>query len=292
MTSESKPLPSDIRTKIEQYRAELLSFDMCEPIKRTPSSHRCFFYKPMTELTAFIVNLQGNEFNIEITYGYASTAYTRMAGDENALVEWGVSNEDITLREKVIIRGDADEASAKRKIAEMYHSYRQIQKDDLVLLAKEKRKAFIQQIHAKLKPLGFKKKANTWTFSLTDTYYLMFNVQKSGFSDEYYFNVYIGINGTNDYGDCYYTRIAPPGMIPMDWQALDKEEFSFFLDKSVVPELKKIIGTPLTELGQIASYWAGCQCNRQKCENCWMQKIHRGDLYARSYYRRYSWFKI
>ena len=58
----------------------------------------------------------------------------------------------------------------------------------------------------------------------------------------------------------------------MDWQALDKEEFDFFLDKTVVPELEKIIGTPLSELGQIASYWTGCCCNRQKCESCWMQK--------------------
>lgn len=142
----------------------------------------------------------------------------------------------------------------------------------MLLFAKEKRKSFIQQIQVRLRPLGFRKKANTWTRALTDAYYLIFNAQKSAFSDEYYFNLYIGKNGTNNYGDCYYTRIAPAGMLPMDWQALEEEEFDFFLDKSVVPELKRIIDTPLTELGQIASYWTGCHCNRQKCENCWMKK--------------------
>ena len=271
MATEQKPLPRDIQIKMEQYRTELLAFDMCEPTF-WKTSRRWLFYKPMTELTAFVVNLQGNEFYVEITYGYASTAFTRMAGDENALVERGVSDEDITIREKVIICDEADEATAKNKIAKMYAAYQDTQKDDLLLFAKEKRKAFLQQIHAKLKPLGFKKKTNTWTRWLTDTYYLMFNAQKSAFSDEYYFNLYIGKNGTNEYGDCYYTRIAPNGMAPMDWQALYKEEFDFFLEKSVVPELERILATPLPELGQIASYWTGCYCNRQKCESCWMQK--------------------
>lgn len=271
MATESKQLPSDIHAKMEQYRAELLAFDMHEPTKWQSSSWHWLFYKPMTELTAFVVNLQGNELCVEVTYGYASTAFTRMAGDENALCEWGISDGDITIREKFIICDEADETTAKSKIAEMYTAYRHTQKEDLLLFAKEKRKAFIQQIHAKLKPLGFKKKGNTWTYALTDTYYLMFNAQKSAFSDEYYFNLSIGKNGTNDYGDCYDTRIALADMFRMDWQILDKEEFDFFLDKSVVPELEKIIGTPLTELGQISSYWTGCHCNHKKCESCWMK---------------------
>lgn len=272
MTNEQKSLPSNIHAKMEKYRSELLAFDMREPTKRQPSSRHWYFYKPMTKLTAFVVNLQGNELYVEVSYGYASTAFTRMAGDENALVEWGVSDEDITIREKLIICDGVGETAARIKIAEMYNAYRHTQKDDLLLLAKEKRKAFIQQIHAKLKPLGFKKKANTWTYALTEAYYLMFNAQKSAFSDEYYFNIYIGKNGTNDYGDCYCARIAPMGMSPMDWQVFDKKDFDFFLDEAVVPELERVIDTPLIELGQISSYWAGCHCNRQKCESCWMKK--------------------
>lgn len=272
MATESKQLPSNIHAKMEQYRTELLAFGMHEPTKWQSSSWHWLFFKPMTEQTAFVVNLQGNEFCVEVTYGYASTAFTQIAGGENALCERGIFDEDIAIREKFMICDEADETTAKSKIAEMYTAYRHTQKEDLLLFAKEKRKAFIQQIHAKLKPLGFKKKANTWTYALTDTYYLMFNAQKSAFSDEYYFNIYIGKNGTNEYGDCYGTRIAPADMFPLDWQALDKEEFDFFLDKSVVPELEKIIGTPLTELGQISFYWTGCHCNRKKCESCWMKK--------------------
>lgn len=272
METELKPLPRDIRTKMEQYRSELLAFDMREPTKLHSSSWHWYFYKPTTDLTAFVVNLQGIEFDIEVVYGYASTAFTRMTGDENALVDCGVSDEDITIRERVIICDEADETIARSKISEMYTTHLHTQKDDLLLFAKKKRKAFIQQIHTKLKPLGFKKKANTWSRALTDTYYLMFNAQKSAFSDEYYFNLYIGKNGTNDYGDCYAARVAPADMFPLDWQTLGKEEFDFFLENNVVPELEKIISTPLTELGQIASYWDECHCNRQKCERCWMMK--------------------
>ena len=272
MASESKPLPSDIRAKMEQYRKELTAFDMRESTERRSSSWHWHFYKPATELTAFIVNLRGTESYIDITYGYASTAFTRMAGCENALEEWGVSDEDITVREKATVRDEAEEAAARKKIAEMYSAHLHTNKDDLLLLAKEKRKAFIQQLHARLKPLGFRRKANTWTRALTDTHYLMFNTQKSAFSDEYYFNLYIGVNGTNDYGDCYYTRIAPNGMSPTDWQTLDKEELNLFLDNSVVPELEKIIGTPLVELGKLPSYQTGCYCDRKKCKSCWMQK--------------------
>lgn len=38
MATESKPLPSDIQAKMEQYRKELIAFEMREPIKRNSSS--------------------------------------------------------------------------------------------------------------------------------------------------------------------------------------------------------------------------------------------------------------
>lgn len=269
---DSKPIASEIRAKMEQYRTELLAFGMQEPSKRKSSIWHWFFFKPMTALTAFIVNVTGKDEYIEVVYGYASTAFTRFAGCENALIESGVPDEDITIREKYIICDDSDEKSVRPLIADMYNKYSQTQKDVLLTFAKEKRKAFIQQIAFKLKPLGFKKKANTWTRTLVGEYYLMFNAQKSSFSDEYYFNVYIGKNGTNNYGDCYYTRVAPQGMCPMDWQALTKEEFDFFLEETVLPTLSKIINTPLNDLGKISAYWSGCHCKRNKCESCWIEK--------------------
>lgn len=272
IAADPKPLASDIRAKMEHYRAELLAFGMLEPTKLKSSVWHWLFYKPMTELTAFVVNLTGTDQGIEVVYGYASTAFTRLAGDENTLIERGISDTDINIREKIRICDEADEETARGLIAQMYGRYPQTSKDDLLSHAKEKRKAFIQQIAVRLKPLGFKKKTNFWTRPLEGDYYLMFYAQKSAFSDEYYFNVYIGKTGTFEYGDCYDTRLAPPGMSPMDWQALSKEAFAFFLDNAVVPKLETIIRTPLGDLGKIPAYWSRCHCKRTKCEICWMEK--------------------
>lgn len=272
IATDSKPIASEMRVRMERYRTELLAFGMQEPSKRKSAVWHWCFFKQMTSLSAFIVNLIGNDQSVKLVYGYASTAFTRFHGDENALIEWGVSDEDITIREKFFVYDESDEKVAESLIRNMYNRYSQTEKDDLLICAKEKRKAFIQQIAVKLKPLGFKKKANTWTRALENEYYLMFNAQKSSFSDEYYFNVYIGKNGTDDYGDCYYTRLFPQEMCPMDWQALNCEEFEFFLDNTVVSMLEKIIRTPLVELGKDSFYWLGCYCDHKKCNYCWMEK--------------------
>ena len=269
---DSKPLSHEIRAKMEQFREELLASGMLEPSKRESSVWHWFFYKPATELTAFVVNLTGSDHYIEATYGYASTAFTRMAGDEKALMELGVSDEDITIREKLLICDEADEEAARLQIGVMYERYLKTPKDELLIEAKAKRKAFLQQIAVKLKPMGFRKKGNTWTYPLEEGYYLMFNAQKSSFSDEYYFNIYIGKNGTSQYGDCYYTRVFPGDMCPMDWQALSKDEFEFFLDRTVVPALERIIHTSLHELGKSPAVWSCCSCDRKKCEQCWGKK--------------------
>jgi len=154
----------------------------------------------------------------------------------------------------------------------MYERYLQTSKDELLLEAKVKRKAFIQQIADKLKPMGFRKKANTWTRSLEGDYSLIFNAQKSAFSDEYYFNVYIERNGSDIYGACYDKRVFPGDMRPVDWQTLKKDEFGSFLNHTVVPALEQIILTPLRELGKFPSVWSCCSCDRKKCGKCWVEK--------------------
>jgi len=272
IAADSKPLSSEIQEKMKRYRTELLSFGMQEPSKRELDEWHWLFYKPVTEWTAFVINLTGTDDYIEAAYGYASTAFTKMAGDENALAEWGISDTDITIREKIVFCDEAGETMTRHQITQMYEKYLQTSKDELLSAAKEKRRAFIEQIAAKLKPMGFRKKANTWTRTLEGEYYLSFNAQKSSFSDEYYFNVYIGKKGSNRYGDCYYARIFPDNMPAIDWQTLSKDEFEIFLNRIVVPNLELIINTPLYELGKLPMIWTNCSCDRNKCEQCWVEK--------------------
>ena len=272
ITENTTSISGEIKNKLEQYRQELLKAGLLEPTKRNSSGWHWLFHKPVTALTAFVVNLRGKDSCIEVTYGYASTAFTRISGDENALIEWGICDENITIREKIYICNEADEKTAYFQIKEMYNRYMFVEKDTLLEHVKIKRKDFIQKIAIRLKPLGFKKKANTWIRALESEYYVMFNVQKSNFSDAYYFNVYIGKHGTNDYGDCYDNRVAPKELYPTDWQVLSEEEYESFLDGTVVPILREMINTPLSELGNTPLIWHQCSCNRQKCVQCWVQK--------------------
>lgn len=272
-TEDVKLLCDETVERMNKYRTLLLDAGMCEPTKRKSSVWHWRFYREETSLTAFIVNLQGKDTGVEVVFGFASTAFTRMAGDENALVEFAVDDDDINIREKVTLRNDYDEEFASTKIQKLYDMYCDTEKDELLKAAKEKRKEFIHQIAIRLKPLGFKKKANTWTRPLEKDYYLMFNAQKSSFADSYYFNVYIGKYGTDDYGDCFYTRVAPEKMYPMDWQLASKEQIDYFLDKILVEDmLSLIINTPLKDLGKMQFIWEGCLCDRERCEMCWVEK--------------------
>lgn len=253
--------------KMEEYRRLLVAAGFSEALKT--KNH---FWKQITELTAFIVNLNKVNDGINVIYGYASTAFTRMIGDENALIDWGVRDSEINIREMIVISDEIREASAVVQIRALYEKYLYTEKDKLLAQAKEKRKAFIKKIAVKLKPLGFKKKANTWRKELNSDYYLMFNAQKSSYADEYYFNVYIGKNGSNQYGNCFYTRVAPENASPLDWQLYGSDDFDVFLDHEVVPMMMRIVNTPLQELGKDRELWKQCYCQRNICEPCWMEK--------------------
>lgn len=271
MDAEAKVLPREIRERMERYVEALLAFGMQEARRGFSAVHR-FFYKTVTEFTAFIVNIKCNEFYLELTYGYSSVGFIRMVGNENALAELGVSDEDITIREKLLICDDSDETPAKHKIEEMYRTYLRTEKEALLLCAKEKRKSYLQQITEKLKPMGFRKKGNVWAYELENGYFLSFYAQKSAYSDQYYFNIHIGKSKSPVFGECYATRVLTAGTDLIDWQAYYREEFDSLLDKSVIPKLKSILHTPLWELGKTPAYQEGCHCNRRKCEACWMEK--------------------
>ena len=140
ISENPKPIPADIREKLENYRTQLLSAGFFEPTRHHSADWHWYFYRPDTDLTAFAVNLRGRDGWLEVTYGLASTAFTRMAGDENALAFYGLSDPDITLRENFLVCDDSDAETLAAQIAGFFSRYRGTEKDALLDLAKEKRK--------------------------------------------------------------------------------------------------------------------------------------------------------
>ena len=268
ISENPKPIPDDIREKLENYRTQLLSAGFLKPIRHHSADWHWYFYRPDTDLTAFAVNLRGRDGWLEVTYGLASTAFTRMAGDENALAFYGLSDTDITLRENFLVCDDSDAETLAAQIAAFFSRYRGTEKDALLDLAREKRKAYIAQFAAALKPLGFKKKATTWTRPL-DSFELIFNLQKSAYADEYYYNIRFQPTGSRDYRRCHESRISPG---TLDWQALTAQELDFFLTRTLLPTLQKFLETPLPELGRDPKIWKCCHCDHSLCPRCWVEK--------------------
>lgn len=178
----------------------------------------------------------------------------------------------LTSMKKIIIYNEEDEIYAQKQIEKMYEKYLHLTKDELLVEAREKRKAFIQKITNKLKPMGFKKKGNSWRRNLEGEYYTIFDAQKSLYSDQYYYNVLIK---GDDHKTCYHSRVSNNEDGIMDWQAVSEDEFNNFLDQIVVPLMEQFINTPLDELGKLPLIWEWCYCSREECDHCWVEKNYR-----------------
>lgn len=100
-------------------------------------------------------------------------------------------------------------------------------------------------------------------------------MQKSSYSDVYYFNVDLRREDIPGFG-CYSRRVPPEGCAgkswTMDWQLISPEELSAFLDERLMPHLLWLISTPYDVLGADPRVWENCFCQRDRCESCWVHK--------------------
>ena len=222
------------------------------------------FFRQITELTALIVNLRKVDDGVQIVYGVSSTAFTKMAGSENALIDCGVDDSDCTLREKAVIQDINCKDAAGCIVKAFFDTYMHLEKDALLDAAKEKRKQFINRIAVRLKPLGFKKKGNKWYRRIGDTFELTFEAQKSGFSDEYYFNVVLRSDMNTRIFPCYYERVMFNDEAMFDWQLLSDHEITALIDAAVNDHLMPLINSDEIKLIETSRskrfYAAGGDC--------------------------------
>ncbi len=95
--------------RIAAYRSQLLGAGFQEAALWHSSPKLGLFYRPCTEQTAFVVDLLGTAHWVEVAYGFASTAFTRIKGNEDSLAKAGVSAAEIHLREKLLLASWEDE---------------------------------------------------------------------------------------------------------------------------------------------------------------------------------------
>lgn len=179
----------------ERYRTSLLDAGFTEA--RWPGEGKNIgprnplrFFRRDTELTAFFVNLEPAGDGLRVFYGFASIAsYIRMKNNESALWDMGISEDNAALRFLIPIPSEEAEAAAAEQIAAVFHKYQGTEKDALLTLSKELRKAWLDRITQRLKPLGFRKKGNEWRKVLPSGHTLYFAADKGSYSDGYSFDV-------------------------------------------------------------------------------------------------------
>lgn len=126
---------------------------------------------------------------------------------------------ETSIRLRVIRRGStADELRAALAEADaLREAWFDKPREEIRQHIAGKQKAFLQRITAPLKPLGFRKKAANWTYPRGDGYEIVWNAQKSAYSDGYYFNLYLHRVGMRELYGCIDTR--PMGGL-LDWQTI------------------------------------------------------------------------
>jgi hypothetical protein len=234
-------------------------------LKEAAYDHRQFhFYRYTTQKSAFVINLRDVDNCIQIIYGF-----TTIPEDEH-FKNYGASENDIKLRFKAVISNEGDEAAAKAVIENVYSKYSNCSKDEILALKKQLQNEFLQKIAKRLKPLGFKKKGAKWTKTLENDFVLEFEAQKSQWSDEYYFNIYI-YHVNVKFPRCFDMRIATNGTQLHNWQLMSEEDIKCLLDNAT-DILTPIINTPLSELGNSENVQKNRYCSGNKCDVCWVKK--------------------
>lgn len=223
------------------------------------------FYRCTFEKVAFIVNLKDYGDHIGVIYGFTSIV------DRDHLKKYGEDNNDIKVRFCSMIKNEHDKITVANAVKNVYDTYLDKSKDEILSLKKERQKQFLQKIADKMKPLGFKKKGAKWTKPLDSDFCLEFEAQKSQWSDEYYFNVSV-YHKDVQFPQCYGTRLNTNRKGIYNWQLMTDEELNCLLNGAIQSILIPIINTPLAELGNKNEIWQGCTCPRNKCHACWVQK--------------------
>lgn len=210
----------------ETYRAALQAAGFTEATEK-----RGRFFRELTAQTVFQINLTQSGNAVSLCYGILSTAFFQIAGERDLYLKHGVSDSRITLRSK-----------SEQDIRLFYDQHRTKEKDEILAEVKEKRNAFFQQIHAHLKPLGFRKKGTVWTKPLESPYLLIYDLQKSMYSDTDYYNIALA-RTDHPQSRCGYIRLSHA---PFDWQT----DTEYLTDRAIRDWLIPIINTPIADLPQ------------------------------------------
>jgi hypothetical protein len=196
------------------------------------------FNKILTSSTALIVNVKDYGKCIELVYGI--TTVSDAEEYKNFFDRFGKPDEEITLRKSISIAREEDETKAQAHIQDFLLQYKDLSKEELLLVSKENRKKFINAFNVLLKPLGFKKKSNKWSRDINDRLVFNFYLSKSQYSDIYYMDTWIN-SKDNENEISYEKRYLYQNSPHIDWQLIDMNDFNIYLKEVFIKEIEMAI---------------------------------------------------
>ena len=210
---------------------------------------------------AYVLNLLPQEDELLIEAGFLFPT------------EWdftaSIGVRDMSIRLRVIRRVRTEEAlhAAMAEVEALRNAWFNATREELKAHIAALQKAFLQRITAQLKPLGFRKKAANWTFQRGDGYEVVWNAQKSLYSDGYYFNLYLHRVGMRELYGCIDTR--PMGEL-LDWQTIPGEAFDARLRTIIEQHIRPLMTLPLSEIAQNPTrFGKPALCTPRRCADCW-----------------------
>lgn len=273
-----------ILSSVETYRKKLLAagfFEASNPLFITGKNHFC---KELSDKIAFVVNMKDNPSEFGIVYGIKSTAIYWNEREKAFFYENGVYDDDCTLRFYVKIDSQETELRAAEQIKALYEQALTLTKDSLLTISKDNRKAFIGKITDTMKPLGYRKKGNTWYKKLNNDVVLQLWADKNPYADLYWFEVDIYCKRSTRGLWCYSKRIktakedrfdwknSNTAECVFDWQLQSDELLRNILHRIIHEYLLPMEQTDLVQLGKQDDIQANCICPRDCCETCWIEK--------------------
>ncbi len=265
--------------KMNEFREKLL----CAGFHAADNEKFCctHFWKSVTNKTAFVVNLKDLSTEISVLYGYVSTAswFSQDAFDFHK--QRGIADDDVHLRQFLIIADQTDEMDAQKVIGDFYQKFYNADKDTILEVARTDREDFMNKVNDLLIVHDFRRrgKQHKWVKNLADGFILEFWIDRSSYSDLYYLQVDIFPKKKTGF-HCYSNRLYAPDLKSENGCVVEKFDLRLqkdyvlykVIDQCFIKQLLPLFCKPLSELGEDSMIWAGCTCPRQCCSHCWVEK--------------------
>ena len=186
------------------------------------------------------------------------------------IAQWGKDSDSCALR---FVRRVASDAQLEAFFAEafaQFDAWAAAGQEAVRAQSKKLRQAFLQNITALLKPLGFQKRGNHWRLPYRACAVIDFHAQKSSHSDTYYLRFCLSHRDASR--ACLFCDITPGVTAPVDWQLMDPALVRQAVEKMVrelIQPLLAMDGNALTIPEWLRRRALSCEC--RSCADCWLE---------------------